>query len=50
MYKVKYLHIIDVSLLQRAINEINKENGVIKFIEHEKYDMYIIYAVEGSES
>ena len=43
MYKVWYLHTIDINEMQHAIDAINKEKGVIKFIEHEKYDMYIIY-------
>jgi hypothetical protein len=45
MYKVFYLHTIDTSKMQYAIDAINKEKGVIKFVEHEKYDMYIIYEV-----
>lgn len=43
MYKVKCLHILDINEVGRAVDAINKEHGVIKFIEHEKYDMYIIY-------
>ena len=50
MYKVKHFRILDPNEVGRAIEAINKEHGAIRFVEHEKYDMYIIYAVEGSES
>jgi hypothetical protein len=45
MYKVKRFRILDPNEVGRAIEAINKENGAIRFIEHEKYDMYIIYEV-----
>jgi len=45
MYKVQCIHLIDTNEVERVINVINRENGVIKFVEHEKYDMYIIYEV-----
>jgi hypothetical protein len=33
--------------LENAMNVINNDHGVIQFVESNRYNMYIIYEVEG---
>jgi hypothetical protein len=36
--------------LEKAMDTINNEHGVIQFVESNRYNMYIIYEIEGVES
>jgi len=47
MYKLCKVHTFDADGLKSIIDTINHENGIIRFIEHEQYAMYIIYEVSG---